>query len=320
MNTSLLTKISPTSITITLVVITSLYLVFFSGGNDKDIVKVQTSDDYSTNTLATKIENNEKTVATEWQWEEPTNTPIKKPAAAFTEESVYSALKSVRLDKQNNVIIDHEALIALNAALDDSRLQLDEQALSELQMIIKQGLPGTAGDDVADIVTNYYNYLKASKEFNAIYEPDLSISDSSNSDSSNSETSETRIEEFKENYRELMSLRELYLGSDTANKLFSTSDANANYMFDMLKIEQNTDLSDEEKEIKRKQIIETHAEQTVDVSNWNQRHRDFLTAKQTILNASISEQQKQAQLTELMHQRFNPDELAKISQLQLDQP
>jgi lipase chaperone LimK len=315
MNTSLLTKISPTSIAITLVVITSLYLVFFSGGNDKDIVKVQTSDDYSTITLATKIENNEKTVATEWQWEEPTNTPIKKPAAAFTEESVYSALKSVRLDKQNNVIIDHEALIALNAALDDSRLQLDEQALSELQMIIKQGLPGTAGDDVADIVANYYNYLKASKEFNAIYEPDLSISDSSNS-----ETIETNIEEYKENYRELMSLRELYLGSDTANKLFSTSDANANYMFDMLKIEQNTDLSDEEKEIKRKQIIETHAEQTVDVSNWNQRHRDFLTSKQTILNASISEQQKQAQLTELMHQRFNPEELAKISHLQLDQP
>jgi lipase chaperone LimK len=315
MNTSLLTKISPTSIAITLAIIASLYLVFLSGGNDKDIVKIHTSDNYSTHTLATKIENNEKTIATQWQWEEQTDTPIKKSTAAFTEKSVYSALKSVRLDKQNNIIIDHEALIALNAALDDSRLQLDEQALSELQMIIKQGLPGSAGGDVAEIVGNYYNYLKASKEFNAIYEPDLS-----SSDSSNSEAIETSIEEYKENYRELMSLRELYLGSDTANKLFSTSDANANYMFDMLTIEQDTDLSNEEKEIKRKQIIETHAEQTIDISNWNQRHRDFLTAKQTILNASISEQQKQAQLTELMHQRFNPEELAKISQLQLDQP
>jgi lipase chaperone LimK len=320
MNTSLLTKISPTSIAITLAIIASLYLVLLSGGNDKDIVKVQTSDDYSTNTLATKIDNDEKTVATQWQWEEQTDTPIKKSTAVFTEESVYSALQSVRLDNQNNVIIDHEALIALNAALDDSRLQLDEQALGELQIIIKQGLPGTAGDDVANIVANYYNYLKASKEFNAIYEADLSISDSSNSDASNSETSATSIEEYQENYRELMSLRELYLGSDTANKLFSTSDANANYMFDMLKIEQDTDLSDEEKEIKRKEIIETHAEQTVDISNWNKRHRDFLTAKQTILNASISEQQKQAQLTELMHQRFNPEELAKIRHLQLDQP
>ncbi|MGK0248431.1 MAG: lipase chaperone LimK [Oleispira sp.] len=315
MNTSLLTKISPVSIAITLAVIASLCLVFFSAGNDKDIVKIHTVDDDSTNTLTTKIATNKKTVATQWQWEEQPNTPIKKPTAAFTEASVYRALKSVRLDNQNNVIVDHEALIALNAALDDSRLQLDEQALGELQMIIKQGLPGTAGDDVAKIVTDYYNYLKASKEFNAIYE-----ADSSNPDFPHSEAIEISTEEYKENYRELMSLRELYLGSETASKLFSTSDANANYMFDMLKIEQDTDLSDQEKKIRRKEIMETHAEQTVDVRNWNKRHSDFLTAKQTILNASISEQQKQAQLTELMHQRFNLEELAKIRHLQLDQP
>ncbi|MFT6113112.1 MAG: hypothetical protein ACJA10_000036 [Oleispira sp.] len=310
MNTSLLTKFSPVSIAITLAVIASLYLVFFSDSNGKDIVKIHTTDDYSTNTLATEIENNEKTVATEWQWEEQTETPIKKSTATFSEKSVYSALKSVRLDNQNNVIIDHEALIALNATLDDSRLQLDEQALGELQMIIRQGLPGIAGDDVAKIVVNYYNFLEASKEFNAIYE----------TDSSESEAIENSTEEYKENYRELISLRELYLGSDTSSKLFSTSDANANYMFDMLQIEQDTDLSDEEKEVKRTEIVELHAEQTVDVSNWNQRHEDFLTAKKNILKASISKLQKQAQLTELMHQRFNPEELAKVSHMQLDHP
>jgi lipase chaperone LimK len=315
MNTSLLKKFSPASIAITLAIITSFYLVAFSGGNDKNIVKIHTTSDYNVNTVVTEIESNEKTIATEWQWEEQTNSPIKNPIATFTEESVYRVLKRVRLDNQNNIIIDHEALIALNAALDDSRLQLDEQALGELQMIIKQGLPGTAGDDVAKIVVNYYNYLEASKEFNTIYETDLS-----SSELSNSETVESNIEEYKENYRELISLRELYLGSDTSSKLFSTSDANANYMFDMLRIEQDTNLSDEDKKIKHKEIIETHAEQTVDISNWNQRHINFLNAKTTILNASISEQQKQTQLTELMHQRFNPEELAKVSHMQLDQP
>ena len=311
MTTSLLPKPNLTSGAVLLVLIVSIYAIYFSGGDAKDSIKIHDVNGYRTNTPALEIDSNPKTIATAWQWEESVNAPAeKKTTATFSEKSVYSALQSVRLDDQDNVIIDHEALIALNATLDDSRLQLNEQALAELQMIIRQGLPGNAGDDVAKIVADYYRYLEASKEFNAIYE----------ADSTNSQAIENTAEEHEANYRELISLRELYLGSDTSSKLFSTSDANASYMFDMLKIEKSTDLSDEEKQTKRTEIMERHAEQTINVSNWNQRHEIFLAAKQNILAAAISAQQQQTQLTELMHQHFNPEELAHVRHLHLDKP
>mgnify|MGYP006083985503 CR=1 FL=1 len=310
MSTSLLPKSNFVSVALLLVVIASLYLVFFSEDTEKSRTSLLTIN--GTNKYASEIEvgSNDKTIATAWQWEESASTPEEKNLPLFSEESVYSALQRVRLDSQNNVIVDHEALIALNATLDDSRLQLDEQALSELQLIIKQGLPGNAGDDVAKIVTDYYHYLTASKEFNAIYEADYSTA----------EVIENTIEDHEANYRELIALRELYLGNDTANKLFSTSDANAAYMFDMLKIEQANNLSNEEKQQQSAEIVERHNQQTIPISNWNQRHADFLASKQNILSASIDDEEKQMQLTELMHQHFNSEELAHISHLQLDKP
>ncbi|MFQ3170133.1 MAG: lipase chaperone LimK [Oleispira sp.] len=312
MSISLLAKSNRVRVAILLALIATLYLVFFGADTGKDTAPLLNtkSDSDRQSPLIVDIDNPEKTIATAWQWEEPTNTPDENSSPAFSEKVVYNALQKVRLDSQGNVIIDHEALIALNATLDDSSLQLDEQALLELQIIIRQGLPGNAGDDVAKIVANYYHYLEASKEFNAIYE----------TGSSNSPAIENTTDEHKENYRELTALRELYLGSDTSTKLFSTSDANANYMFDMLEIEQATDLSDEEKQQKRLEIVNQHAEQTIDISNWNERHNVFLAAKQNILQASISDQQKQTQLTELMHQHFSHEEIAHVRHMNIDKP
>jgi lipase chaperone LimK len=312
MSISLLAKSSRIRVAILLALVATLYLVFFNADTGKDTTPLLNtkSDSDRQSPLIVDIDNSEKTIATAWQWEEPTNTPDENASPTFSEKVVYNALQKVRLDSQGNVIIDHEALIALNATLDDGSLQLDEQALRELQMIIRQGLPGNAGDDVAKIVANYYHYLEASKEFNAIYE----------TGSSNSPAIENTTDEHKENYRELTALRELYLGSDTSTKLFSTSDANANYMFDMLEIEQATDLSDEEKQQKRLEIVNQHAEDTIDISNWNERHNVFLAAKQNILQASISDQQKQTQLTELMHQHFSHEEIAHVRHMNIDKP
>jgi lipase chaperone LimK len=312
MSISLLAKSNRVRVALLLALIATLYLVFDGADTSKDttpLLNTKSNSDRQSPLIA-DIDNPEKTIATAWQWEEPTHILEENSSPAFSEKVVYNALQKVRLDSQGNVIIDHEALIALNATLDDGSLQLDEQALRELQMIIRQGLPGNAGDDVAKIVANYYHYLEASKEFNAIYE----------TGSSNSPAIENTTDEHKENYRELTALRELYLGSDTSTKLFSTSDANANYMFDMLEIEQATDLSDEEKQQKRLEIVNQHAEETIDISNWNERHNVFLVAKQNILQASISDQQKQTQLTELMHQHFSHEEIAHVRHMNIDKP
>ena len=309
MSTFLRPSLNSLSVIVLLALIASLGLLFFTDSDNKDSIKIHDFNS-SENIQTMEVDSDDKTIATAWQWEEVTNTAEKSPASTFSEASVYAALQRVKLNQQGNVILDHEALIALNATLDDSRLQLDQQTLSDLQTIIRQGLPGKAGDDVAKIVADYYHYLEASKEFNTIYETDYS----------NAQAVENTTEEHEENYRELKALRDLYLGSDTSNKLFSTTDANANYMFDMLKVENATDISDEEKQQKRAEIMERHAEQTIDISNWNERHTVYLTAKKNILAAAISDQQKQVQLTELMHQHFNREELTHVSHLQLDKP
>lgn len=319
MSTFSLPKISLVSVAVLLVLITYLYLAFFSNENHKDITQllITNSDRIISdriNNAAMKTDKQGKTIATEWQWEESADIKKEKYSPLFSEEAVYNNLHRVRLDNQDNVIIDHQALIALNETLNDSRLQLDDEALRQLQIIIRQGLPGNTGDEVAEIVANYYHYLEASKEFNAIYETDSSITLDSES------TLEGTIEESEANYRELVALRELYLGSENSTKLFSTTNANATYMFDMYKIEKSTGLTDEDKQQQYDKIIEQHTKQTIPVSNWNQRHIDFLASKQHILSASISDEETQVQLTELMHQHFNSKELAHISHLQLDKP
>jgi len=318
MSTSSLSKTSLVSMAVLLVLITYLYLVFFNNENNKDVTPLLITNSDRINPPAMKISKYEKTIATEWQWEESASIPEEKNSPLFSEESVYNNLHRVRLDSQDNVIIDHQALIALNKSLNDSRLQLDDEALRQLQMIIRQGLPGNTGDEVAEIVANYYRYLEASKEFNAIYETDSStILDIENT---TEDTLKKTFEEHEANYRELIALRELYLGSDTSTKLFSTTNANVNYMFDIFKTEQSTNLTDEEKQKKYDEIIERHSQQTTPISNWNQRHTDFLASKQNILNALIADEEMQMQLTELMHQHFNAEELAHISHLQLDKP
>ena len=313
MNTSLLPKTSIASVAVLLVLIASIYLVFFSNENNKDITQALITNSDKINTPTINIGKPKKTIATAWKWGDSTNSYEEAPTTSsslFSAEAVYNTLQRVKLDDDNNIIIDHQALIALNETFDGRPLQLDEQALHELQIVIRQGLPGNAGDEVAKIVTDYYHYLAASKEFNAIYEADYSTA----------EDIENTIEDHETNYRELIALRELYLGNDTSSKLFSTSDANAAYMFDMLKIEHSSNLSDEEKQQQSAEIMERHTQQTINISNWSERYGVFQGARQNILSASIDDEEKQMQLTELMHQHFNSEELANISHLQLDKP
>lgn len=299
----------------------AVFLIFFYDNdahlalstNEESANKKSINENSNTlNHSATSANTPDKTIATVWNWSTPNkanDSDLDSSPAAFSEKAVYNALQRVRLDAQDNIIIDHEALIALNETLDNSRLQLDAQSLIDLQSIIRQGLPGQAGEEVAIIVANFYNYLTAKKEFNAIYE-----------NISSPQPTESTIEAHEENYRELMSLRELYLGTDVANQLFETTDANANYMFEMLKVEQANHLTKEERSQKRIEIIDKHTEDTIDISNWNVRYKAFMAAKQNIQSAAISKAEKQAQLSELMQQHFSAEELNHVRHLQLDQP
>jgi lipase chaperone LimK len=284
-----------------------------------DSIEIINSNNQDIDNGNIEINPPKNTVASSWKWQKNNSRPsatsdnneqANNETYNFTEKSVYKALYHVRLDDNNNVIIDNETLNALNNTLDDERLKLDEQSILQLQMFIKKGLPGNAGEEVAKIVGGYYQYLEAAREFNAVYEgdPEL-IVDSVES-----------IEQQQNNYQELSSLRHLYLDTDVATQLFSQYDANANYMFEVMKIQNDESLSDEEKQKISSEIALQHSGQSITVNNWDKRYQDFLVAKQNIMSVAISDDDKQAQLTELMHQHFSSEELDNVRHLQLDKP
>lgn len=173
------------------------------------------------------------TVAQAWQWEGFQNTKggRAKETVGVTKESgadsdseipfdivfIYDALQNVKLDKNENVIVDHDALTALNETLDSNVLVLDQLGLDKLRTLIKIGLPGKAGEQAARIVTDYYNYLEAKKDFNQIYP-----------------TAES-LQEHRSQYSEMLALRNLYLGEDVAQRLFEQEDLDAEYMFSAMK-------------------------------------------------------------------------------------
>jgi len=275
---------------------------------------------HATETIEVDEPANTNTIATAWQWEaEPSNDnnqqaetfnndqhsqPDTAPSLPFTQASVYKALHAVKLDENGDIIIDHDALTALNATLANSDLKLDDETLEKLQDLIKQGLPGNAGEQAAKIIGDYYQFLGAKNEFNSLYET--------------RNNPDQNIEIHEAQYNELLALRELYLGTEVADQLFATSNANSQYMFDSVKLEANTSLSEEEKKQQQTLNIERHAEQTINVNNWNERYRSFSADKQNILNASLSDDEKRDQVTSLMHQHFSYEELEYVSHLRLD--
>ena len=89
-------------------------------------------------------------------------------------------------------------------------------------------------------------------------------------------------------------------------------------MFDSMKLEADTSLSEEEKRQEQAKIVQRHAEKSTNVDNWNERYQAFLVDKQYLINSSISDDEKREQLTGLMHQHFSYEELEYVSHLQLD--
>jgi hypothetical protein len=293
--------------------------LFVLGDNSKDI-KIVSSEASKSSSIYDDSQTDQTikpaTIATQWQWSK-VNQQAEQPVAnevnnklPFTAKFVYEALKAVKLDEDGNVIHDHDALLSLDEALLRIQNKLDAESLEILQGIIKDGLPGKAGEQTAKIVGDYYYFLEAKDEFSETSEALI--------DSSIRETSQA-IENDELLYAELQALRDAHLGTDVSNGLFRVSDASAQYMFDSMKLDFNQDLTEEEKEQKRGEIEERHIQGSVNVSNWPARYGAFQDAKQKILSALLEPEEKQRQVIELLQSYFSSEELKRIQYLNLDE-
>lgn len=263
-----------------------------------------------------KVADASPTVASEWQWQQMKQNINKsqlradnKDSLPFTEESIYNALQAVKFDENGNIILDHDALISLDEALERIHNKLDSETLSILQDIIRQALPGLSGEQTAKIVGDYYVFLEAKEEFSNMAE---GLSDE------NAEPTLSSLENDESLYAELQSLRQVHLGSEATDSLFRVSDANAKFMFDSMKLGLDTSLTPQQREQQQQQIEAQHQAQSINVADWPARYQAFMTAKQSITSASIDDDEKRAQIAQLLRQYFNHDELKEINHLGLE--
>ena len=301
-------KLSSLKVPVIVLILAITGLAFFM---TRDNLEVQSSSqniavsDSPNESISIATQNPNSSIATAWQWD---NLPTKKQVTDIAENKettrfdvdyIYNALQAVKLDEDGDVVIDHQTLLALNETLAYSGLRLDREDLAELQDLIKLGLPGKSGEQTAEIVGNYYQYLDAERELNTLYSAD--------GPSTNAEVQ----------YEEILALRELYLGKDVSDGLFAMSNANARYMFESFRIESDSSLTDEEKRERQLENVKHHAEQTTEVFNWNVRYADFLAAKKKLQGTALIDDVKNSHLTELMQQHFTQEELEKVRHLKL---
>lgn len=188
-------------------------------------------------------------IGSEWRWKELESTATtaeeEETETPFTPQSVYDALQAVKLDENGNVVLDHDALVSLDEALERIYNQLDDQSANALRELIESALPGKAGQQTAELVDNYRQFLRAKEEFSQMYE---------NTTGQYRETSIESLNSDQRLYSELQALREVYLGNQAATALFEVSDANAHYMFESMKLGLDDTLSVEDRLAKQKEL------------------------------------------------------------------
>lgn len=244
------------------------------------------------------------TIASQWQadeidaavWVADAGDPLAP--STFDPDYIYESLKAVKISSSGDVVLDNDALIALEKTLNLGTLQIDALGVSQLQEFIQIGLPGLAGEQTARIVGDYYRYLVAKEQVGQYLDAPRDI------------------EQQRRHLIELVELREMYLGEHVASQLFSQSDANANYMLDVMAIGQVADLSVSQRAEKRKVATDRFVSQMVTIANWEQRYKNFESDKQAML-ARGGDSVVTRELDDLLQSHFSEAEVDQLLRLNL---
>jgi lipase chaperone LimK len=257
--------------------------------------------------------SSERTVGDLWIREPSQPEVVTRPSEPLTHDTpvdtaaIRNALRDVRVDEEGNLIVDHRALAALQEGF-ASLGQLDSSQLVSVQEIIRSGLPPPAGDQAATIVSNYYQYQLAARTLN----------DSATGNDLGA--SQAQLDR-------LIALRHSYFGAETAEKLFGDEQAYSRFMLASMRIESDGSLSPAEKAQRQSELIKALPERLVretpsglaettpdstpslDSGDWASRYAEFERQKQAILDAGLTEEEKDTQVDRLLHEHFAAEEI-----------
>ena len=205
-------------------------------------------------------DQNTDSIAYKWQWEnfakkkapgdgENSKAEEPRPTAEMPYDAVgvYRVLQSIKIDENGRLVPDQTAMQALERGYHELGPDLSPEAMSGLQELIRTGLPGPAGEEAAQILENYYRFRSAEAEFNQQLESQLQLANASGAQAENQLPTGDR-------YEQLVELRRSYLGKEVADSLFAVEDAQARHMFAAIAIQQNADLTAEEKRAQQENL------------------------------------------------------------------
>ncbi len=145
-------------------------------------------------------------------------------------QEVENALRMAKLDNVGELILDEQALASLNLVVSRLPKNLTPQNIQKIQSLIMKAQPGEAGEQVAEVLGNYYHFKQAEKEW-------LSSGVAVNS-----------LQAAMDQLEKVSAMRQEYLGQDMADKLFLRQQQKASLSFQSMAIQQNKELSAEQKE------------------------------------------------------------------------
>lgn len=285
-------------------------------------------------------EKNTDTIAYKWQWQNFTRSAAGKPGSTAGDVpsnavAIYRILQSIKLDENGRAVPDQTMKEALEQGFEEWGPDLSAEAMSELQKSIRAGLAGQAGEEVAQILENYYRFRLAEKEFEG----------------------QPVSQAPADHYEQLVQLRRSYLGAETADKLFEVEDTSARHMFAAIAIHTNANLTDKEKQAQQKALLdslndrllalglldpeEAAAEKvqhlreqgasSADIyaareallsaesarnlaaadreeAAWQSRFNGFWQARRYVMQAGLDEVERERQIEQLLEQYFSPEE------------
>lgn len=255
-----------------------------------------------------------RTLEDVWEWkrfeQQPAQAEKHDEAAAtthqerqagvqFNVEQIHEGLKQIKLDQYGDIALDSDALRGLNELFQSGLLELDPGSLSELQRIIRTGLPQQAGEEAAAIVGNFSDYLNAKREMYA-----LMTSSGGSSDHA------VMLDEQE-------ALQEMYLGREVADKLFSAERASTRYMYESMTMAQDESLSDEDRQQRQAALREKYEGAQYGIQDWDSRYQTFKAEKQALIESGLSREDVRQELGELVRYHFTKQELDRIAHMNL---
>lgn len=270
-------------------------------------------------------------------------SPEKSSGYLIGYAEVESALSMAKLDIYGQLILDDSARASLNLVVSRLPVNLSEVDMGNIQNLIKQAMPGTAGEQVAQVLGNYYQLKQAEKKW---FEEGVMAS-----------SPDIALQQLKE----MINMRREYLGENVANQLFSQQQNQSLSALKRASISQRSDLTQSQKQdeldllqqdlsghsndeeqkettevtdlnseissirknggsetevlAKRVEVVGEQAALQVQAmeehqQDWKKRYEDYHQEKSYILNSAISEIDKSEQIQQLLTEHYSSDELA----------